>query len=88
MKIRVYKGQMRAHRREHRTLRLLQLNWGTLVSVNWVCPEGLPDVHDRQRAFYTYGRGKNVVHECRGKLEHGLVRCTGSMYANNLVRIG
>ena len=26
------------------------------MSVNLVCPEGLPDVHDRQRAFCTYGR--------------------------------
>ena len=50
---------------------------GTLVNVNWVCPEGLPDVRGRQRAFYTYGRGKNVVHECRGELGHGLVRRTG-----------
>ena len=55
---------------------------GTLVSINWVCPEGLPDVRDRQRAFYTHGRGKNVVHECRGELGHGLVRRTGYKYAN------
>ena len=40
---------------------------GTLLSVSWVCPGGLPDVCDRQRAFCTHGRGKNVVHECRGE---------------------
>ena len=40
---------------------------GTFVSVSWACPGGLPDVHDRQRAFCTHGRGKNVVYECRGE---------------------
>ena len=39
---------------------------GTLVSVSWFCPGGLPDVRDGQRAFCTHGRGKNVVHKCRG----------------------
>ena len=29
-----------------------------LVSVSWVCSEGLPAVRDRQQAFYTYGRVK------------------------------
>ena len=52
--------------------RVAVVELGTLVSVNWDCPDGLPDVCDRQRAFYTYGRGKNVVHECKGELDNML----------------
>ena len=37
-----------------------------LVSVSWVCPEGLPAIRDRQQAFYTYGRVKMSYMECRG----------------------
>ena len=28
------------------------------MSDSWVCLGGLPDVHDRQRSFCTYGRVK------------------------------
>ena len=38
--------------------RVAVVELGTLMSVNWVCPEGLPDVRDRQRLFCTYGRVK------------------------------
>ena len=31
---------------------------GNLVSVSWVCPGGLPDVSDRQRAFCPMVGGK------------------------------
>ena len=47
------------------------------MSDSWVCLGGLPDVRDRQRSFCTYGRGKNVVHECKGEFEHGLIRWRG-----------
>ena len=54
------------------------------MSDSWVCLGGLPDVRDRQRSFYTYCRGKNVVHECKGEFEHRLIRWTGCMYVNSM----
>ena len=37
-----------------------------LVCVSWSGPCGLPDIHDRQRAFYTYGRVKMLYISVRG----------------------
>ena len=31
---------------------------GILVSISWVCPRGLPDIRDRQRAFCPMVGGK------------------------------
>ena len=37
-----------------------------LVCVSWSGPGGLPDVRDRQRAFYTHGRVKMSYMSVRG----------------------
>ena len=37
-----------------------------LVCASWNGPGGLPDVRDRQRAFYTYGRVKMSYMSVRG----------------------
>ena len=55
-------GAKREHwkRAPHPVLTVVEL--GTLVSINWVCP----DVRDRQRSFCTYGRVKMSYISVRG----------------------